>query len=216
MSDIITAASAEEGKVYKTCESELSYFAKFIAKSVTNDNIKLAVYMPKTKKWKETDFPGSYKLRDLTEEEKGELATMDTPKVKRERKPRDPNLPKSPGIKKEVGVVSGLGMIAAWAKYIGANVDKVGGRSLTVAAMLADFPAKAESINRWVDAYLTYYNTGRFSNQGVPRQQVTKVWNLTPDEIAAGNKVKKPKALGPAKPPKPRKQKEVPAEPAAV
>ena len=198
MSDVITAAEAAEGQVYKTAESELSYFAKFVSRE--GEKTKLSVFIPKSGKWKEMEVPAAYKLRGLNEAETAEFNAVSAPKVKKVKAPRDPNAPKGEAIKKETGAISGLGMVAAWAKHIGDNVDQIGGRSLVISAMLADFPHKAESINKWIDAYLTYFNTGRFSKYGVERQATSKVWQLSDAEKAAGVKTRASKTLAPKSP----------------
>lgn len=59
------------------------------------------------------------------------------------------------------GVNSGLKMLAAWGKYFTELGAQENGRQLVIDAMIADFPEKVESVNRWVDAYRIYFNTGR-------------------------------------------------------
>lgn len=62
---------------------------------------------------------------------------------------------------KNRGQVSGLSMMEAWAYHIGKNVRIINGRSLTIEAMVAEFPHNGESILKWIDTYLYYYNVGR-------------------------------------------------------
>jgi len=185
-----TVATMEAEKVYKTCESELSYFAKL--EKQNGDKTGILVFMPKSGKWKALEVPATYKIRELTEAETVEFSQLSVKKarkplsVKKARKPRvpkDPNAPKKERVPKAVGITSGLKMLAAWGLHISINIDKVGGRTQTINDMLVDFPAKAESINRWVDAYLTYFNTGRIA--GYPRLEKSKFWVLSNDEKAA-------------------------------
>lgn len=199
MSEVITAAEMQEGQVYKTCETEnLSYFAKVVAKG---EKVTISAMLPKSGKWKNLEVPGEYKVRALTEAEVTEFAALSQPKVKKERAPRDPNAPKKPAIQKMVGAVSGKGMIAAWAHYINEYVRQEGGRTKVIEAMKLDFPTKEESINKWVDAYLTYYNTGRFKAHGIERQAQSLPWILSEAEKAAGIKKRPVKNLTKAEEP---------------
>lgn len=184
--NVSTAGEMVEGQIYKTAESELAYFTRLIKRE--GDKNTIEVVMPKSGKWKPLEVPASYKIRPVTE---GELAEFNglSSKPKKERKPRDPNAPKKEGgFKKVAGLVTGKGMIAAWAYYINEFVKSEGGRTAVVNAMIAEFPNKVESINKWVDAYLTYYNTGRFSAQGFARQEKSLPWILSEAEKAAGLK----------------------------
>lgn len=202
MSDVITVAEMQEGQVYKTCESDLSYFSKLVSKE--GEKVKLTALMPKSRKWKELEVPASYKVRAITAEEQAQFAELDKPRVKRERKPKDPNAPKKESASVTKGVITNKRMLDAWGYYINEFIDVEGGRSKVIEAMNADFPSKAESITKWVDSYLTYYNTGRLAKWGYGRQNNSKVWKLSADELAAGlkpmasrdlNKVRVPKAV---------------------
>lgn len=203
---VIAAGEMVEGQVYKTCESELSYFSKFVSKK--DGKVTIEALLPKNGKWKQLEVPEGYKVRGLSEAETAEFASGGK-KVKAPKAPRDPNAPTKPAFKKVVGAVSGKGMIEAWAYYIDQNVRNVGGRALVIAAMLAEFPTKAESINKWVDAYLTYYNTGRF--KGFARQEKSLPWILSEAEKAAGIKDRPVRDLT-----KKKKETTAPAQPAAV
>jgi hypothetical protein len=129
-----TAGEMLAGQVYKSCDSELSYFVKQVEK--TTDKVKLSVFIPKSKKWKELEVPHEYKVRDLTDDEKTAYAVIESGKAVRKAKtPKDPNAPAKLKLK---GAVSGLGMLAAYGKHIKDNIDTVGGRSKAIAAMIAD------------------------------------------------------------------------------
>lgn len=184
--NVSTAGEMVVGQIYKTAESELQYFTRLIKRE--GDKNTIEVVMPKSGKWKPLEVPAAYKIRNISE---GELAEFNglSSKPKKERKPRDPNAPKKEGaFKKVAGLVSGKGMIAAWAFYIDQFVKSEGGRTAVINAMVAEFPNKVDSINKWVDAYLTYYNTGRFSAQGFARQEKSLPWILSEAEKAAGLK----------------------------
>jgi len=204
------ATEMQEGQVYKTCESELEYFARKTGN--VPEGVQVEVFMPKSGKWKQTVVPNEYKVRDLNDTEKEIYAKISEPKVRKPRAPKDPNAPVKAVQPKAKGLVSGLGMIAAWAKNINEFATVEGGRSKVIEAMLADFPQKAESINKWVDAYLTYYNTGRFGHCGFPRLEKHVYWILSEAEKAAG--VTNRNHRGPRKP-KVEVAAEVPAAPAA-
>jgi hypothetical protein len=178
------AIEAQEGQVYKTCESELEYFAKMRGK--TPDKVLLSAFMPKSGKWKDLEVPNEYKLRELNDTEKEIYAKISEPKAKRTRVPKDPNAPPKVSVSKAVGLINGKGMIASWAMHIDQFATVEGGRSLVIAAMTEEFPQKVESINKWVNAYLTYYNTGRFAHVGFPRKEVHVYWTLSEAEKAAG------------------------------
>ena len=183
----ITAGEMVEGQIYKTCESELQYFSKVVSKK--DGKVTIEALMAKSGKWKPIEVPEAYKVRSLSEAEVAEFTIASQPKAKKERKPRDPNAPKKEGgFKKVAGLVTGKGMIAAWGHYINEFVKTEGGRTLVVNAMIAEFPSKVDSINKWVDAYLTYYNTGRFLAQGYARQEKSLPWVLSEAEKASGLK----------------------------
>lgn len=185
---ISTAGEMVEGQVYKTCESDLSYFTRIVPNTKKDGKVTIEALM-KSGKWKPLEVPEAYKVRALSEGESTEFTTLSAPKAKKEKKPRDPNAPKREGgFKKVTGLVTGKGMIAAWAHYINEFVRSEGGRTAVINAMIAEFPNKVDSINKWVDAYLTYYNTGRFSAQGFGRQEKSLPWILSEAEKAAGLK----------------------------
>lgn len=185
---ISTAGEMVEGQVYKTCESDLSYFTRAVPNTKKDGKVTIEALM-KSGKWKPLEVPEAYKVRALSEGESTEFTTLSAPKAKKEKKPRDPNAPKREGgFKKVAGLVTGKGMIAAWAHYINEFVKSEGGRTAVINAMIAEFPNKVDSINKWVDAYLTYYNTGRFSAQGFGRQEKSLPWILSEAEKAAGLK----------------------------
>lgn len=185
---ISTAGEMVEGQVYKTCESDLSYFTRIVPNTKKDGKVTIEALM-KSGKWKPLEVPEAYKVRALSEGESTEFTTLSAPKAKKEKKPRDPNAPKREGgFKKVAGLVTGKGMIAAWAHYINEYVKVEGGRTAVINAMIAEFPNKVDSINKWVDAYLTYYNTGRFSAQGFGRQEKSLPWILSEAEKAAGLK----------------------------
>ena len=185
---ISTAGEMVEGQVYKTCESDLSYFTRIVPNTKKDGKVTIEALM-KSGKWKPLEVPEAYKVRALSEGESTEFTTLSAPKAKKEKKPRDPNAPKREGgFKKVAGLVTGKGMIAAWAHYINEFVRSEGGRTAVINAMIAEFPNKVDSINKWVDAYLTYYNTGRFSAQGFGRQEKSLPWILSEAEKAAGLK----------------------------
>src|SRR4051812_44531309 len=109
MSDTITAAEAVEGQVYKTAESELSYFTKLVAKG--ENTVKLTVFMVKTGKWREMETPLNYKIRSLNDTEKEAYAAIEAGKgIKKERvkAPADPNKPRKAAAPKFKGGISGL------------------------------------------------------------------------------------------------------------
>jgi len=188
---VLAAIEAVVEQVYKTAESELSYFTKLV--EIGKDKVTLSVFMPKTGRWKSMEVLPEYKIRELNATEQEAFTAV---KEKKPRAPKDPNAPKREPVKKAIGQVNGLNKINSWAFHIAKNIDLVGGRSLVIAGMLADFPGDGEGINRWADAYRTYYNTGRFEKQGIPRQAITKVWLLSPEEKAAGVYERKPRELG--------------------
>lgn len=184
-----SADQMEAGKVYKTAESELSYFAELVEKK--DVIVVLNVYMPKKRSWKNMEAPLAYKVRELTDDEKAVVQVIKEGKAKarKTRAPKDPNappkVPKVKTVREDLkGKVSGLRMLACWAKHIGENIDKVGGKTLTINAMIAEFPHKEETIRKWVSSYKIYYNIGRLAKYGAPAK-AEKNWVLSDEEKAA-------------------------------
>lgn len=84
---------------------------------------------------------------------------------------------------KAVGLISNLGMMECWGLYFKRYVREPGGRELIIKAMVAEFPDKAERINKWVDSYKSYYNMGKLP--GCIRQEEKVKWVTSNDPLTA-------------------------------
>lgn len=69
---------------------------------------------------------------------------------------------------------NGPGMLEMWGITFNKYIDKPGGRDLIIKEMSITFPDKKERILKWVDAYKSYYNSGRLP--GCVKQDTKKQW----------------------------------------
>jgi hypothetical protein len=63
--------------------------------------------------------------------------------------------------KRPIGRISRLKMMECWGLYFRKHMRTAGGREFIIRDMVAEFPDRQEGINKWVDAYRSYFNLGK-------------------------------------------------------
>lgn len=155
----INAVDMEPGKIYLNAAGKIKI--KLLAK--VGDKVKVNAWSDAHQEWRAVTVEETYKVKvpskgEITMVEETEATTKE--KVKRVKSTA------------HLGKIRGLKMLATW----GQVYKEVGEQGLDAvkAAMLEEFPDRAESINRWAPAYRIYYNTGRLP--GVEKPATPILW----------------------------------------
>jgi hypothetical protein len=163
----INAVDMVPGQVYFNAAGSI----KVCLLEKKDDVVWVQAYSDLHQEWRKVKVEETYKLRIPT---KGELIMAETAekevkvKVAKEKAPP-----------KNLGKVRGLKMLATWGQVY-KDVGTEGIESVK-AAMLEEFPDRAESIERWARAYRIYYNTGRLPGVDKPAEPI--VW-VAPERTA--------------------------------
>ena len=105
------------------------------------------------KQWFDLEVDGDYKVEKLLDENGNE-------KIYNSKSSEFQTTQRSTS-KRIGGQLSGMSMMEAWGFYFNKFIREIGGRAKIIEAMIAEFPDKIDSINKWVDSYKSYYNLGR-------------------------------------------------------
>ena len=170
----INAIDMQPGQMYMSVNS--SEPIKLRIHGVLDDKVIVESFSKYHGKWLKVKVDRDYQVRLQRKEEIKMSETTVATENKKEVK------------KQNVGLVSGLKMLAAWGKNFQEFGNKPDARQNIINSMLADFPEKSESINKWVDAYKAYYNTGRLP---VAKPEVKVTWEDSKSAARAAAKVAK-------------------------
>lgn len=173
----IDAMDMQQDKLYVTYERRARYFCKLEKVEEDKNRVNIMAYYPQQAEWHNTNVPMRYKMKELTNEEQKaalEEITKTTKDVREIFAKYTAAKPRTPGEGRPQGSGSGLGMLACWGKFFKEFAHQEGQREKIKNAMLAEFPTKSESINRWLDAYRNYYNKGRLPGVEVPEAEIDK------------------------------------------
>lgn len=175
---LINAVDMEPGKLYLNATGKI----KIKLHSKEDGVVWVQAYSDLHQEWRKTKVDETYKVKIPT---KGEIKMAET--VEKETKEKVAKVKAEP---KNLGKVRGLRMLRTW----GQVYKEVGEQGLDAvkAAMLLEFPDKAESIERWAAAYRIYYNTGRLP--GVEKPEAPIVWITKEREEKLAEKAAKAQA----------------------
>jgi len=151
---IVSAVSMVPGSLYRTLGA--SRFLCRVSRAVDPlaETVRLEFYEPRYHHaWNEAEVQPDYKVKESFDENdrinvhsmisKGTSSVAGTVE------------------KRPIGRISRLKMMECWGLYFRKHMRVAGGRALIVRDMVAEFPDRAEGINKWVDAYRSYFNLGK-------------------------------------------------------
>lgn len=177
---VIDSMEMEKGRIYQTYQSAARYWVEFLQLETMRDRVKVRAYFPQHAEWRIVYIDTTYKVRELSDDEQKQAYEQISRSTHQTRAAfaKVSNKPaKAPGTGRSRGVLTGLGMLETWGKYFNEFASTLGGRELIRTKMKEEFPNKHDSVDRWLDAYRTYYNKGRLPGVKAPDKPVElKEW----------------------------------------
>lgn len=171
---MVRVIDMEPGKLYRTTGKSSQYNCRVVRKpDPLSIEVVIKFYAPVFQRcWLDCEVPADYPVVKI-------LDDLGHPKE------WSPSLEvQTRGLKKGAGQVSGLGMMECWGLYFEKFIREPGGRLEIINAMVAEFPDKVDSINKWVDSYKSYYNLGRLPNVSAPAAKLDWIKRVTSDPVS--------------------------------